>query len=255
MACRLQLWGGMNLGLYLGAAALGALERWQDATSSNIAASSTPGFRKREVQFSMQDAGAIENGATRASAVSHAQFPTGNVSVSFHPGQFIGTGRELDVAIRGDGFFEVQTTDGNTAYTRAGSFYTNTDRTLVDAQGNLLLGEGGAPIQLLPEGGPLAIAPDGTLSQGGQQIGRLTIQRFENPQGLRPLSGGLFAANGQAPEPVEQPELMQGSLETSNVQPVGEMVNLIQINRAYEAAQKLITTRDDLMDKTIRSVT
>lgn len=245
----------MNLGLYLGGAALRALERWQDATANNIAASGTPGYRKREVEFSMEGAGTIPTGGTRGVAAQQAQFPSGSVSVSFHPGQFIGTGRELDVAIRGDGFFEMQTPDGATAYTRAGSFYTNTDRTLTDAQGNLLLGEGGAPIQLLPEGGPLAIAPDGTLSQGGQQIGRLTIQRFANPQGLQPLSGGLFAANGQTPEQVEQPELMQGSLETSNVQPVGEMVNLIQINRAYEAAQKIITTRDDLMDKTIRTVT
>lgn len=244
----------MNIGLYLGATALGALERWQDATSNNIAASNTPGFRKREVAFSMEGAGALPTGPGRSGAAQQAQFPTGRTSISFQPGQFIGTGRELDVAIRGEGFFEVQTPDGNTAYTRAGSFYTNSDRTVVDAQGNLLLGDGGAPIQLLPEGGSLAIAPDGTLSQGGQQIGRLTIQRFDNAQGLIPLSGGLFAANGQTPQQVEQPELMQGSLETSNVQAVSEMVNLIQLSRAYEAVQKVITSRDDLMDKTIRSV-
>lgn len=244
----------MNIGLYLGASALGALERWQAATSHNIAASGTPGFRKQEVEFSTQTAGTMPTGATGASAARPVQFPSSNVSVSFQPGQFIGTGRELDVAIRGEGFFEVQTPDGERAYTRSGSFYTNTDRTVVDAQGNLLLGEGGAPIQLLPEGGPLAIAADGTLSQGGQQIGRLTIQKFANQQALTPLAGGLFAANGQTPETVEKPELMQGSLETSNVQPVGEMVNLIQVSRAYEAAQKVITTRDDLLDKTIRAV-
>ena len=244
----------MNIGLYLGAAALGAMERWQEATAHNIAASSSPGFRKREVEFSMQGAGSIPAGVGNANAARPAQFPSSQVSISFQPGQFVGTGRELDVAIRGEGFFEVQTTEGGRAYTRAGSFYTNPERTLVDAQGNLLLGEGGAPIQLLPEGGPLAIAPDGTLSQDGRQIGRLTIQRFDNPQALIPLSGGLFLANGQIAQTLEQPELMQGALETSNVQPIGEMVNLVQISRAYEAAQKVITSRDDLLDKTIRAV-
>ncbi len=244
----------MNIGLYLGASALGALERWQDAASQNIASSSTPGYRKREVEFSMQGAGAMPVGAG-SNATQQAQFPSSRVAISFQPGQFIGTGRDLDVSIRGEGFFEVQTANGEKAYTRAGSFYTNADRTLVDAQGNQVLGEGGAPIQLTPEGGPLSIAADGTLSQLGQQIGRLTIQKFADPQSLVPLSGGLFSANGQTPEAVENPSLMQGSLETSNVQPIGEMVNLIQISRAYEAAQKVITSRDDLMDKTIRAVT
>ena len=244
----------MNIGLYLGAAALNALERWQDATSQNIASSSTPGFRKREVGFSMQTEGTLPTGAT-SRATQQTQFPTSQVAVSFVPGQFIGTGRELDIAIRGEGFFEVQTANGDRAYTRAGSFYTNTDRNLVDAQGNLLLGEGGSPIQLLPDGGPLSVSSDGTLSQNGRQIGMLTIQKFENLQALTPLSGGLFAANGQSPITVANPELMQGSLETSNVQPVGEMINLVQISRAYEAAQKVITSRDDTMGKTIQSVT
>lgn len=243
----------MNIGLYLGAAAMGALERWQDATSQNIASSSVPGYRKEQVEFSMADAGGVA-GVSGANGTQAAQFPSAQTTVSFQPGQFINTGRDLDVAIQGDGFFEVQTADGSTAFTRAGSFYTNSDRVLVDAQGNQLLGEGGAPIQLLPDGGNLAIAPDGTLSQGDQQIGRLTVQRFENPQNLVALSGGLFSANGETPETIETPTLLQGSLETSNVQAVGEMVNLVQISRAYEAAQKVITSRDDLMDKTIRTV-
>lgn len=245
----------MNIGLYLGAAAMGALERWQATTANNIASSSSPGFRKREVEFSVNGAGGMPTGTEGGTTVQPGQFPSSRVSVNFTPGQFVGTGRELDVAIRGEGFFEVQVADGSRAYTRSGSFYTNNERTLVDAQGNQVLGEGGAPIQLLQEGGQLGIAPDGTISQGGRAIGKLTIQRFENQQALLPLSGGLFAANGQPAQPVEQPTLMQGSLETSNVQPVEEMVNLVQISRAYEAARRVITSRDDTMDKTIRALT
>ncbi|MBK8475538.1 MAG: flagellar hook-basal body protein [Opitutaceae bacterium] len=245
----------MNIGLYLGAAAMGALERWQETTANNIASSSSPGFRKREVEFSMTGAGTLPNGTDSGNTTQAAQFPSSRVSVNFVPGQFVGTGRDLDVAIRGDGFFEVQTADGTRAYTRSGSFYTNNERTLVDAQGNQVLGEGGASIQLLQEGGALAIAPDGTMSQGGRAIGKLTVQRFDDQQALVPMAGGLFAANGQTPRTVEQPSLMQGSLETSNVQPVEEMVNLIQISRAYEAARRVVTSRDDTMDKTMRAVT
>lgn len=244
----------MNIALYLGASAMGALERWQQTTANNIASSSSPGFRKREVEFSVNSAGAMPTGTDGGNAVKPGQFPTSRVAVNFTPGQFVGTGRDMDVAIRGEGFFEVQTADGNRAYTRSGSFYTNNERTLVDAQGNQVLGEGGAPIQLLQEGGQLAIATDGTISQGGRAIGKLTIQRFDNLQALIPLSGGLFAPNGQAPQAVESPMVMQGSLETSNVQPVEEMVSLVQISRAYEAAQKLITARDDTLDKTIKTV-
>jgi flagellar basal-body rod protein FlgF len=245
----------MNIALYLGAAAMGALERWQETSANNIASSSSPGFRKREVEFSMQGAGAMPSGAAKGNATQAAQFPSSHLAVNFKPGQFVGTGRDLDVAIRGEGFFELQTADGNRAYTRSGSFYTNNDRTLVDAQGNQVLGEGGAPIQLLPEGGSLSIATDGTMSQGGRSIGKLTIQRFDNLQALIPLAGGLFAPNGQSPQSVEQPTLMQGSLETSNVQPVEEMVNLVQISRAYEAAKKVIQASDDSMDKTIKAIT
>jgi len=241
----------MNIGLYLGAAAMRALERWQESISNNIAASSTPGFRKQEAEFSMTPAGGVTTGANTVGAV---QFPTARMSVNFQHGQVTGTGRDLDVAIQGDGFFEVQMPDGGHAFTRAGSFYTNSERTLVDASGRPLLGDGGATVQLLAEGGSLAIARDGTVTQGKQPIGKLAVFKFDNPQALQPLSGGLFAAGaGQAPQQVEQPTLIQGALETSNVQPVEEMVNLVQVSRAYEAAQKVISSRDDTLDKTIRA--
>lgn len=255
MAQGVQFARRMNIALYLGAAAMGALERLQETSANNIASSSNPGFRKRDVQFSMTGAGALPSGAAAGNATQAAQFPSSQVSVNFKPGQFVGTGRDLDVAIRGEGFFEVQTADGNRAYTRSGSFYTNNERTLVDGQGNQVLGDGGAPIQLLPEGGSIAIATDGTISQGGRAIGKLSVQRFDNQQALTPLAGGLFAANGQSPQNVDQPTLMQGSLETSNVQPVEEMVNLVQVTRAYEAAKKVVQASDDSMDKTIKAVT
>ena len=242
----------MNIALYLGAAAMGTLERWQESIASNIAASSTPGYRKEEVGFSVTPSGSIATGAARG-ASSAISFPTVQHTVNFTPGQIVGTGRDLDVAIQGDGFFEVQLPDGTRGYTRSGSFYTNSDRQLVDAQGRQVSGEGGSGIQLLPEGGAVNIARDGTITQGGQPIGRLAVYQFDNPQTLQAVSGGLFLAGSEAPHALEQPSLEQGSLETSNVQPVGEMVNLIRASRAYEAAQKVITSRDDTMDKTIRT--
>lgn len=243
----------MNIGMYLGAAAMGALERWQESISQNIASGSTPGYRKRETEFSMQPTAGKTDTAT---GMQPAMFPSSRVEISFQPGQINSTGRDLDFAIQGKGFFEVQTPDGGKAYTRAGSFYANSDRTLTDAEGRPVSGEGGAPITLLPEGGPVVVSRDGTVSQGKQIVGKLAVYEFANNQSLDAVSGGLFVpTDGQTATSVERPELLQGALESSNVQPLREMVDLIQVSKAYAAAQKVVTSRDDTMDKTIRALT
>ena len=243
----------MNIGFYVAAAAMRGLERWQENIATNMSAGSTPGYRRRETEFSMAPAGSVTNGPGSVGAV---QYPSSRSAVNFQGGQVVGTGREMDVAIQGNGFFEIQMPDGSHAYTRSGGFYMNSERTLVDAAGRPVLGEGGSQVQLLSEGGSLSIARDGTITQGKQPIGKLAIYNFTNAHTLVPLSGGMFAPSpGQEPQQIEQPVLLQGALETSNVQPMEEMVNLVQVSRAYEAAQKIITSRDDLVDKSIRTFT
>jgi flagellar basal-body rod protein FlgF len=245
----------MNIGLYQSAASLSALERWQDAVAQNITSAQTIGFRKRTVEFSTETAGKWNldpSGKGSAGDEIPAFFTHTTSGINFLSGETEPTRRELDVAIQGDGFFEVQKPDGTKAYTRCGEFRLRADRTLVTAGDCEVLTDGGSPVTLVPGAGPLTINRDGTLFQGTTAIGRLSLQRFTHTEALVPSAGGLFIATpGAGMSPVEEPDLMQGYLEQSNVQPLREMVDLVLISRAYEANQKIITTVDQQMQKTL----
>lgn len=245
----------MNIGLYQSAASLSALERWQDAVAQNITSSQTTAYRKRTVSFSTQAAGSLQ-------ADPHARvgqdngmpslFPKISTGIDFLNGETQPTRRELDVAIQGDGFFEVQRADGSKVYTRSGEFRMRSDRTLVTATGDEVMSDAGAPITLLPNGAPLVINQDGTLFQGDTGLGKIAVRKFNNNAVLTPIAGGYFSApDGVQPESAENPELLQGYLEGSNVTPLREMVDLVLISRAYEANQKIITTVDQQMQKTL----
>lgn len=245
----------MNIGLYQSASALSALERWQDSVSQNITSSQTTGYRKRTINFSAQTAGEIQtdpHARVGRDAAMPMLFPKVNSGINFVTGETQPTRRELDVAIQGDGFFEIQMDDGTRGYTRSGEFRMRADRTLVTSSGNEVLSDGGSPITLLAANGAVTINRDGTIFQGETSLGKLSIQKFANPAALLPIAGGFFVATpGAQPEPVEAPELLQGYLEGSNVTPLREMVDLVLISRAYEANQKIINTVDQQMQKTL----
>ncbi|MEO6993943.1 MAG: flagellar hook-basal body protein [Lacunisphaera sp.] len=242
----------MNIGVYQSASALTALERWQDVVAQNITSSQTTGYRKRTVDFSTQMSGELQTdpqGDNRAAMAT--VFPKVTTGVNFTAGETEPTSRDLDVAIQGDGFFEVQMPDGSKAYTRSGEFKLRNDRTLTTTGGQEVMGEGGTPIVLLPTGESLTVNRDGSLVQGATTIGKLAIQSFKDTSKLTPVAGGYFLANGQEPVPVTTPDVMQGYLEGSNVAPLREMVDMVLISRAYEANQKIITSFDDTMQKTL----
>jgi flagellar basal body rod protein FlgG len=244
----------MNVGLYQSASSLSALERWQDAVSQNIANSQVTGFKKHTISFTGQNSGQIQtNPADRLDLDegSPSLFPQAMDGINFQPGESTPTNRELDVAIQGDGFFEVQTADGGHAFTRAGQFQLRADRTLIAGTGQEVLGEGGNPILLLSQGGSIAITRDGVISQGGTRVGKIGVFSFEDNSKLTSIGGGFFAADGMEPQAVAKPDLLQAHLEESNIMPLREMVDLVTISRAYEANQKMITARDDTMQKTL----
>ena len=246
----------MNVGLYQSASALSALERWQDAVSQNITSSQTAGYRKRTVNFSTQAAGELQPDAhARIGSEGSVPvlFPRVNSGINFQSGETQPTRGELDVAIQGDGFFEVQRPDGSHAYTRNGSFRLRADRTLVTQGGDEVQSDGGAPITLLPNGGPVTINQDGTIFQGTTSLGKLAVKKFADNSQLTPVAGGFFTAapGSPPPESADNPSLLQGYIEGSNVTPLREMVDLVLISRAYEANQKIITTVDQQMQKTL----
>ena len=106
-----------------------------------------------------------------------------------------------------------------------------------------------------PTGEPLTVNRDGTVFQGATSLGQLAIEKFANPGALLPAAGGLFTAGaGAGMSAVDKPNLMQGYLEQSNVQPLREMVDMVLISRAYEANQKIISTVDQQMEKTLQAL-
>jgi len=245
----------MNVGLYQSASALSALERWQDAVSQNITSSQNTGYRGRMVSFSTQSAGELQ-ADPKARIGSEGSmpmlFPKVNSSINFAVGETQPTRRELDAAIQGEGFFEIQRPDGSKVYTRSGEFRMTPERLLVTSSGDQVLSQAGSPFTLLPNGGPVVINPDGTLFQGATALGKFSIQKFNDNSKLIPIAGGFFVAGpGATPEEVDDPELLQGYLEGGNVTPLREMVDLVLISRAYEANQKIITTVDQQMQKTL----
>jgi flagellar basal body rod protein FlgG len=250
----------MNIGLYQSAASLSALERWQDAVSQNITSSQVTGYKRRTVQVAAESKGEVlyEQGA-RADHNEGlpALFPHTRYAIAFNAGENQPTRRDLDVAVVGDGFFTVQMPDGENAYTRSGELQMRADRTLINAQGLELLSDGGFPIQLKADGGLApVITADGTIRQGDAIIGKLAIARTDEPLRLRALPGGLFKPDDDdIMKPVEKPVVQQGYLESSNVAPLREMVDLVTIARSYEANQKLIQSRDKLMERTLETFT
>lgn len=248
----------MNVGLYQSASALSALERWQDAVSQNITSSQNTGYRARVVSFSTQAAGELQadpKARIGSDGAMPSLFPKANSSINFTNGETQPTRRDLDVAIQGQGFFEVQRPDGSKVYTRSGEFRMTPDRVLVTSSGDQVLSDSGSPITLLPGGGQVVINQDGAIFQGSSALGKISVQKFADNAQLIPIAGGFFVpAPGATPTPVANPELLQGYLEGGNVTPLREMVDLVLISRAYEANQKIITTVDQQMQKTFEAL-
>jgi flagellar basal-body rod protein FlgG len=183
---------------------------------------------------------------------------TRNTSVarSFAQGDISSTGNSLDLAIQGDGFFQVLKSDGTTAYTRAGAFRPNSDGRLCTAQGYPVTPE----IQIPADAKSVTVGVDGTVSAITSQdtssrvIGQLELSRFINPTGLSSEGQNLYTATAASGDAVTNTpgqdglgSLVVGSLENSNVNLVSEMVNMIQAQRGYEINSKAVQASDDMM--------
>lgn len=245
----------MNVGMYQSAASISALERWQDIVSMNITSGDQTAFKKRTVSFSTEAAGELQEDPRRP--VGHGSgvpmlFPKINTGISFTNGESQRTGGDLDLAIQGEGFFEVQREDGSNAYTRNGEFRMRTDRTLVTSTGDEVMNTSGSPIVFLPNGGAISISENGTVVQGSTTLGRIAVKQFSDNNKLTMLGAGYYLPpEGETPTDVDKPSLLQGYVEGANTSSLREMVDLVLISRAYEANQKMITTFDEQMGKTL----
>lgn len=248
--------------LYSSSAGMQSQQTNLDVIANNLANVNTTGFKKNKAEF--QDllyqtgrlAGAEVGGGNQLPTSVQIGHGSQLVATSkiFTNGELTQTGERLDVAIQGDGFFEVQLPDGTRAYTRDGALKVGSDGRVITSDGLPL--QGGW--QAIPSGTTsINISPSGEVSiagANGEQNFRVQLVRFANPAGLESLGHNLFRetpASGTAElgNPGESGfgELQQGYLEMSNVKVVEEMVKMIMAQRAYEVNSKAVQAADEMM--------
>ena len=218
------------------------VQRQMDVIANNIANANTVGFKSERMLFTefLQDIG---NGQTVALVKDAA------VVRDLSDGPLMPTNNPLDVAIRGEGFFQVETPDG-ILYTRSGRLHLDADGALVTTDGYALLSDDTLPILTVPGDTEITIQTDGTVSSESGEIGRLTVVAFDDPYGVRKLGGGLYESD-DLPRPSDSASIIQGALEGSNVEPITEMTRMIAVLRSYQGSQKLGTEEHDLRRRAI----
>ena len=252
--------------LWISKTGMEAQQTQLDVISHNLANVSTTGFKRSNAVF--EDLMYQNLRQVGANSSEQSQLPTGlqlglgvrtvATSRSFTQGSMQQTSNQLDVAIKGNGFFQVTQPDGTIGYTRDGSFQ-------VDSQGRLVTSSGlpvANGITVPPSATNVSIAADGTVSATlpnsatPQNIGSLALANFVNPAGLEPRGDNRYvetAASGQPNGGTAGTNglgtVMQGFLETSNVNVVQELVSMIQTQRAYEMNSKAIQTSDQMLQK------
>jgi flagellar basal-body rod protein FlgF len=234
----------MLTGIYSAASALRAAEFNQDVVATNLAHMNVPGFRKSMMTVRSFD----EELAAQAGSPGYGQTVEG-LAVDFSIGPMENTGRSLDVAIDGEGFFVVQG-QSESLYTRNGSFQVGEGGSLTTAGGLPVLGQDG-PLSLPPDvsAEQIRISRDGTVSVGETQIGKLELVRFENQGGLTPAGTTLFSADATTVSSDVGVFVRQGVREQSNVSPVDELVEMIVAMRYHEAAQRTLKSIDNAIQQ------
>jgi flagellar basal-body rod protein FlgG len=247
--------------LYIGATGMQAQQMNIDVVANNLANVNTAGFKRNRIDFedllyrttrasggtSLDANRAPQTGMGAAVAASGKVFTLGDVKKTEQP---------LDLAIQGQGFFEVVLPDGNNAYTRNGAFQVNADGMLVTADGYAL----SASIQIPPDATLIKVEADGRVLAAvpGEteaiELGQIEIAMFVNPAGLDPIGDNLYVGSASSGEPLRQlpgqngsGAIGQGFLEASNVRLIDEMINLILAQRAYELNSKVVQASDEML--------
>lgn len=231
-----------------------------DNTANNLANANTTGFKRANVVFQDLLYQSVQRGGEGEQRPAAMQLGSGSAIVAtqrtFLQGSLMETGNSLDLAVNGEGFLQARRPDGTVVYTRDGAFTLDADGRVV-TQGGLALEP---DIEVPPETQEIQISSDGVVRVRLQnepdalEVGQLELARFSNPAGLRALGGNLYEQTEASGEPQIGPPgeegtgtLQQGFLETSNVDVVQEMVDLITAQRAYEMNSKMVTTSEEML--------
>jgi flagellar basal-body rod protein FlgG len=252
--------------LYTAASGMNAQQANIDNVANNLANVNTVGFKKSRVEFEdlVYQQTKVPGAPTSATGEAPLGLETGlgvrSVASSrdFSRGNLRATSGPLDLAVEGDGFFQVQLPSGETAYTRSGAFHLSAQGGIVTNEGYQLLPQ----ITVPPSATSVTISKDGIVSAAmpgqvaPQQLGTIELASFQNAAGLRAMGGSVYQASSASGEPTvgvpgadARGTLAQGFVEDSNVSVVEEMVNMILGQRAYEANSKVIKAADEMLQQ------
>jgi flagellar basal-body rod protein FlgG len=242
--------------------------------SNNLANVNTPGFKKDSGTFNeylseLRRPDTVESLGREITASTLVDGrPEGDKSfvemdgvyTDFRQGALSKTSRPLDLAIEGNGFFEVLTPSGP-RYTRQGNFNLSNDGILVTAQGFPVLRQGSTNPELrsiaVNEKGPIQISPDGRVLQNNREIAKLSVQEFHETQWLEKVGNSFFRnVDDKNLKPISETKsaLHQGFIETSNVNPIFEMTRLIEATRSYESHLQAIKTYQDMDSRSVNNI-
>lgn len=240
----------MNNAIYIALSRQTGLFRNLDVVANNVANASTPGYKGETMVFEKYLTNDKDN-------FRHKIAFSNDVAtyVDYKDGAATQTGRNLDVALEGEGFFRVETPEG-IRHTRRGNFRLNEQSVLVTAEGYPVLQRDDSTIILEPDDIDIRISADGSVRVGntGDLRGQIGTARFDNPQKLKRLEGGLYQS--EEPEQTDAPaKILQGYIEQSNVSPVTELTNLINVNRSVSGVTGFMADMHDLTRRAITAYT
>ncbi|MCB1970257.1 MAG: flagellar basal-body rod protein FlgF [Geminicoccaceae bacterium] len=222
-----------------------ALQNKMTVVAGNIANMASTGFKAEHVNFD-----ALITDADKAGDIGFVQDNGRTRDLS--PGELSTTGNPLDIAIDGPGYLSVGTSQGVT-YTRDGHLSLNSLGELVNADGDPVLDDGGAAIAIPAGSGAITIAADGTVSTELGIAGRLQLVNFADEQDMDRAGHNSFKTT-QAAIPLENPQFVQGNLESSNVNAILEMTDMMETLRAFQETQKFIETQHDLTRRSVEQM-
>ena len=238
----------MDNALYVGLSRQMVLRREMDIVANNIANADTSGFKVESLMTKEQPGPP----AFTLQGPKPVKFVAADgVARDFGQGGLRRTDAPLDLAIEGQGFFKVTTKDGD-RYTRDGRFRTDDLGRLTTQAGQTVADEGGGEITLDLQKGQITIAPDGTVSQGSERVGKVGVYKFDTLSVLEKKGDNLLAnTSNSQPAPAIDAKVRQGMLEESNVKPILEITRMIEVSRAYEQITRMMDSQAELSRQTI----
>jgi flagellar basal-body rod protein FlgF len=239
----------MDNGIYVGLSRQMVLRRELDIVANNIANADTTGFK---VESLLEKTEPSEPAFTLQGPRPVKFVGEDGVLRDFGQGGFRRTDAPLDVAIEGQGFFQVTTPQGP-RYTRDGRFRLDDAGRLVTEGGSPVADDGGGEISLDPQKGAITIAQDGTITQGTERVGKLGVVNFTTLSTLEKTGDNLYRnTSNQQPQPNPDANLRQGMLENSNVQPIQQITRMIEVSRAYEQMTKIVDSQAELSKSAVQ---